>query len=605
MRTFTKILPIFFICLLFISCSDQKETIKEKKENPAELKKEKENKREAMEHFINGTTAETKGDYASAILEFQDAVRLDKSAGIYYALAKNYYYINKLSLALQNVKRAVELDSSETDYYDLLSDIYSTGKQLDSAAIVLSKLINIDSTNISAYYKLARLYEISKPIKAVEIYNKLTSIIGPDWNVLAHIADLQEKLGNIKGAENSLEELLKLDPSNTSLQKMVVEFYDRNKEYDKALRIINDILELTPDDLDARERKAQIYIAQDNWQKASEEYSYILNQPDISLDVKIRVGAVYFNQSLKDSTLLPITKNLFQTIDKDTTDWQVKMYLGAVAISENQDSVAIEDFKKVTELARWNVDGWIRLGGLYYDNAKYEEAAKIMKEAVTSFPEDFTINLILGLSLSQSNKNAEAKQYLKKAVDLKSNDINALSAFAFTLNQLKDYDSAIKYLTKALVIKPDDVNLLGTLGLIYDNQGDHVLSDSVYESALNIDSSNALINNNYAYTLSERGIQLDRALKMVQAALKADPDNSSYLDTMGWIYFKMSKYDLAKEYIEKAINAGGESAVMLEHLGDIVYKIGQQKYAKQLWEKALKLDVTNNELKQKIEKGEI
>ena len=44
---------------------------------------------------------------------------------------------------------------------------------------------------------------------------------------------------------------------------------------------------------------------------------------------------------------------------------------------------------------------------------------------------------------------------------------------------------------------------------------------------------------------------------------------------------------------------------MLEHLGDIVYKIGEQDYARKLWEKALKLDVTNSELKQKIEKGEI
>ncbi len=173
------------------------------------------------------------------------------------------------------------------------------------------------------------------------------------------------------------------------------------------------------------------------------------------------------------------------------------------------------------------------------------------------------------------------------------------------MNQLKDYDNAVKYLDKALSIKPDDLNLLGTLGLIYDNKGEHVLSDSVYEAALKIDSSNALINNNYAYALSERGIHLERALKMVNLALNADPENSSYLDTKGWILFKLGKYKEAKEFIQKAIDAGGESAVMLEHLGDIVYKIGEQDYARKLWKKALKLDVTNSELKQKIEKGEI
>ncbi len=601
-----KIPGVIFVCLLALSCSGQKEVVKkDQTKKIISTKTDSEFKDEALEHFINGSTAEAKGDYATAILEFQDAIRLDKSSGIYYALAKNYFYLNKLSLALENARKAVALDSTQDDYYVLLSDIYASGNQTDSAEVVLNKIISIDSTNINAYYKLARLYEPSKPMKAVEIYNKLTSLIGPDWNVLIHVADLEEKLGNIDKAENSLEELMKLDPGNSTLQKMAVEFYIRNKKFDKALELVNDIIELTPDDLEAREKKAQIYIAKGDWEGASKEYSYILDQPDVPFDVKIRIGAVYFNQSLKDSTLLPTTKKLFKTIDKDTTDWQVKMYLGAIAINEKQDSVAIEDFKQVTELAKWNVDGWIRLGGLYYDNKKYDEAAKIMKEAIISFPEDFTVNLILGLSLSQENKNAEAKQYLMKAVDLNSSDINALSAYAFTLNQLKDYSEAVKYLNKALAIKPDDVNLLGTLGLIYDNEGQHVLSDSIYESALKIDSTNALINNNFAYALSERGIQLDRALKMVDIALVAEPKNSSYLDTKGWIYFKMGKYKMAKEFIEKAIDAGGESAVMLEHLGDIVYKIGEQDYAKKLWEKALKLDVTNSELKQKIEKGEI
>lgn len=599
-----KITIVFIICLILFGCSSRKEITKVEKTETNYLSKD-ERQKEALDHFIDGTTAEMKGDYARAILEYQDAIRYDTSAGIYYGLAKNYYYLNKYSLALKNAKNAVKLDSLQNDYYDLLSDVFAAANQYDSSAAVLEKLIKIDSTDINAYYKLARLYENDKPLEAIRIYNKLTSIIGPDWNVLLRVADLQEKLGRLDKASEALNELLKLDPTNTSLQKLIIDFYQRNKMYDKALTFINDMLELTPDDLGLRERKAQIFIGQDKWQEASKEYAYILEQQNVPLDIKIKVAGSYFTQSLKDSTLLPVSKKLFEKIDKDTTDWQVKMYLGAIAISENNDSLAISYFKKVTELARWNVEGWIRLGGLYFDNRKYDESAKIMKEAVSFFPEDFTVNLILGLALSQDSKYTEAEPYLKKAIELNSSDINALSAYAFTLNQLKEEDKAIVYLNKALKIKPDDVNLLGTLGLIYNTQKKYALSDSVYESALRIDSMNALINNNYAYSLSERNLQLERALKMVQISLKADPENSSYLDTIGWIYFKMGDYQKAKKYVEEAIEKGGESAVVLEHLGDIVYKIGQQDYAKQLWEKALQMDVSNVELKQKIEKGEI
>ena len=147
--------------------------------------------------------------------------------------------------------------------------------------------------------------------------------------------------------------------------------------------------------------------------------------------------------------------------------------------------------------------------------------------------------------------------------------------------------------------------MLGTLGLIYNEQNKMALSDSVYESALKIDSMNALVNNNYAYSLSERGIELERALKMVKIAIAEDSLNSSYLDTIGWVYFKLNNFDMAKKYLEEAIKVGGESATMLDHLGDIEYKLKNKKGSIKLWKKALILDPENESIKKKIKEGKI
>ena len=190
-------------------------------------------------------------------------------------------------------------------------------------------------------------------------------------------------------------------------------------------------------------------------------------------------------------------------------------------------------------------------------------------------------------------------------MQLNPNDLTALSSYAYTLSQLKENELAINYLKQALTIKPDDVNLLGTLGLIYDSMKMWAECDSVYERALQIDSQNALVNNNYAYSLSERGERLNLALKMAEIAIAAVPDNTSYLDTIGWVHFKLGNYREAKDYLEKAIEIGGESAVMLEHLGDIMFKLGNIEKAKSLWQKAYNLDNTNVTLKSKIDKGEI
>ena len=379
-------------------------------------------------------------------------------------LAKNYYFLNKLSFALEYSRTAVQMSPDMLEYKMLLADVYTTANIPDSAVTVLEEIIAKDSSQLSAMYKLARLYEKNKPSKAIEIYNQITYQAGPEWSVMLHIAELYEKMGNLPEAAGAIEQLLTIDPSNVTVQKMLSDLYVKDKNYDKALLILQDIIELTPQDLDARERKAAIFIEQGQWDKAAKEYDYILKQ-DIPLDAKIRVGITYFNKSLSDSTLTPLAKDFFETIDKDTLDWRVKMYLGAIAMNEGNDSLAMEIFKEVTNLASWNPDAWIQLGGLYFDNKRYDDAVVLMQQAIESFPENFAINLILGLSLAQSGKSAEAKPYLKKAVELNPDDMNAVSAYAFVLSQLKENKDAEVYLKRALKINPDDVNLLGSLGL--------------------------------------------------------------------------------------------------------------------------------------------
>ncbi len=598
------------LLLLYAGCSSSEKTIVQDEdiqndEQISDSLSPADSKSKALEHFINGSIFETEGDYAKAIIEFQNSLKYDTSAGIYYAVGKSYYYLGKTPQALQYTKKAVQLNPGRMEYRSQLADIFSSASQFDSAAVVLESMIAQDSSSLTSYYRLARIYENSKPLSAIRIYKKLTGVIGADWNVLIRIAELYEKMGSIDEAANTIKELLKIDPGNASLYKLLIDYYTKAEKYDEALQAADDLLQLNPDDMEAREKKAQVFIDKGDWENAAKEFSYILDKTDVPLEAKISVGRSYFLQSLKDSTLTPVAKEFFEKIDRDTTDWEVKMYLGAIAINEHQDSAAIKQFEQVTKMAGWNVQAWVRLGGLYFDNKKYYEAVKVMNEAIQLFPDDFTVNLILGLSLAQSNNAAGAKPYLKKAVDLNPDDVNALSAYGFTLNQLKENLEAAEYLKKALKLSPGNVNLLGTLGLIYDGLENWEACDSTYEEALSIDSANALVNNNFAYSLSERGIKLEEALQMAKIAIEKEPLNSSYLDTIGWVYYKLGQYEKAKEYIEQAIKVGGESSVMLEHLGDINYKLGNKDKAKKNWEKSLSLDSTNNRVKIKIEKGEI
>ncbi len=600
-----KYIALLLLSIFVLSCSSSDIT-KENESVDQTITDPNSRKQKAVEHFVNGSIAESIGDYTTAINEFNEALNYDTSAGICFELAKNYYAINKLGNALKFSKLSVELDSVKTDYKLLLADIYIQARENDSAAVILEKILLTDSTDINTYYKLARVYENNRPLEAIKIYDKIISIIGLDWNVLLHVAELYEKLGYKEKAAESVQGLLELDPSNIALQKLAIDFYARNGYYDEALTMLDDIIETMPDDIESREKRAQIYIVQNNWEGATKEFKYIIETPDVPLEAKISIGATYFAKSFSDSTSLPVAKEFFELIDKDTTYWQVKLYLGAIALSEGNDSLAINNFKYVTENASWHIESWVTLGGLYFDNRHYEEAEVIMREAIELFPNDFAVNLILGLSLAQQNKTLESKEYLKTAVELNPSDLNSLSAYGFTLSQLQENEEAIRYLNQALRLDPGNVNVLGQLGLIYNNLDMMAESDSLYELALQYDPQNALINNNYAYSLSERDLQLDRSLIMIEIAIAADSSNSSYLDTYGWIFFKLGEYDKAYYYIHKAIEVDGDgNAVLLEHLGDVLFMQGKKQEAISYWKKALELDSSNETLINKVSTGAI
>ena len=607
MKSTILYIPIILIAVsyLFVNCSGTDEIIKETENKTNTQLSFEERKRMALDYFIQGGIFEAQENYALAVNQYEKALQYDTTAGLYYTLAKNYLSLNRLSNALPYAKNAIKLDSTKLEYFDLLADIYNYGNQKESAIESLESAVKLDSNNVELNFKLARFYEKDRPLKAIRLYDNVLRIIGPDWAVLARIAELQERLGNSDDAINAIKKLVVIDPSNISLRKLLIEFYLKAKRYDDGIILSDEILEMMPTDIEQRQVKAQLLIGKNDWINAAKEFDYILDQPYVDLNDKINIGANYFNKAITDSAILPLAKSFFSKLDEDTTDWQVKFYLGAIAVSEGQDSVAIKNFKYVTENANWNVQAWIRLGGLYFDNRKYEESAKIMQEAIKSFPEDYYVNLILGLSLAQKSKHLDAEPYLKKATIINPKDVIALSAYAFTLGQNKEDEKAIFYLNRALDIEPNDVNLIGTLGLIYNGMREYQKSDSLYEKALELKPDDPLVNNNYAYALAVRGIQLDRALKMVEISIKADSINSSYLDTIGWVHFKLGNFPDAKKYLELAIKYGGDSAVMLDHIGDTEFQLGNKQKAIELWQKAIELDPTKKEIQIKIDTGAI
>jgi len=560
------------------------------------------NEKLAQDHFIKGAIYDLKGEYHAAILEYQDALALDEKAGIHYILSKDYLILQKLAPALKHSKLAVELAPNDVEYNFLLGSIYRIAQQPDSAVQYFEKVIELDSLYLTAYYSLAKLNEANRPLKSLEIYNRLLELTGPEWSVLVKIAELNERMGNVDLTINTVEELLKLNPSNLKLQKLLIESYIKTDKNDEALVLIDEALIMFPDDITLIEYRGNAKANQNKWSEAAVEYQKLIHSPALPFEIKKRIAGGFVAEAARDSNVIPIAKNLLLEMEKDSTDWQLNAFLGELSVEEGNDSIAILYFQDALQLAPWNLQLWNRVGILLFESQRFEETIVEMKKAILKFPDDFVNNLILGLSLSQQNDIEGASRALEHAVRLNPNDLTALHAYGFTLNQLNRNDAALVYLDKALYLSPDNIQVIGTMGLIYDSMDDFAMSDSLYERALLIDSSDVLISNNYAYSLSERGIQLDRALELSEYAVEQEPTNSSYLDTIGWVHFKLGNLDKALKYIKLAMEEDELNATLFDHLADVYSKMDNQEKAIEYWLKALEIDPTIENVNEKLEK---
>jgi Flp pilus assembly protein TadD len=135
-----------------------------------------------------------------------------------------------------------------------------------------------------------------------------------------------------------------------------------------------------------------------------------------------------------------------------------------------------------------------------------------------------------------------------------------------------------------------------TLAFCYDALGLRDKSIRLYESILELEPDNILIMNNLAYVLALQGKELQRAKELAMKAIVAEPANAGYLDTLGWVLFRMADYEHAREILEKAAELDPREAEIVDHLGKVYEKLGKLEKVLEMKEKARKLKAKQRSL---------
>jgi tetratricopeptide (TPR) repeat protein len=171
--------------------------------------------------------------------------------------------------------------------------------------------------------------------------------------------------------------------------------------------------------------------------------------------------------------------------------------------------------------------------------------------------------------------------------------------------QKKDFEGALVSYQNALTLSVNnpetEAQIHAGMGDAYHSLKKHTESDESYDKALSIRPDDPYVLNNFAYYLSLRNINLEKALSMSQKSNDLMKSNASFLDTYAWILFRLARYDDALIWIEKAITAGGSKSVtVIEHRGDVLIKLNRTEEAIEEWNKAAKMAEPSELLKRKI-----
>jgi tetratricopeptide (TPR) repeat protein len=523
--------------------------------------------------FFNSNKEKILGNYDLAETSLLQALHIDpNSAATMYELANIYSFKNNKKQALFYSRKAALLDPDNIWYQLLYIDCLKDNKQATEIVAVYQKLLKTHPDRIDFYFELANAYLYSsKTNEAIKVYDKIEILTGVSEDASMQKFKIYKATNNFDKALFEIQKLIKTFPKEGKYYGILGELYQENGQSEKALESYKDLLKIDPENAQVHLSLADYYRKQKQDEKSFEEIKIAFKNKNLNIDTKIKILLSYYSITETYSELKGEANELCEIIVQvHSDDAKAFSIYGDFLYRDKKLEGARTQFRKAIALDNGKYAIWNQLLIIESELNDFSAMQKESKEAIELFPNQALPYFFNGAS------NIQLKKY-KDAVDV----LNKGMEFA--------YDESIR------------VQFYSNLGDAQNQLKNYTASDSAYNKALEIDPNSVYVLNNYAYYLSLRNTDLEKAETMSKKSNDIEPDNNSYQDTYGWILYQMKKYDDAKVWIGKALESGGKSnGVLLEHYGDVLYKLGDTEDALKHWVDAKKTGNTSDFIDKKI-----
>lgn len=531
--------------------------------------------REAKTAYIEGLEAFVNEEYDRAttlLLEAYEALK--PQSGISFALADVYFLQEDLPNAALFGKEAVELEPTNKWYRFRLAEIYRSAGQNQATLEQLAELLEYYPDDYDALFMLADTQsDYGEHLSSNNTLNRVLRLTGPNPIVLIRKFQNFEALGVADSALSQLEQLRLVEPDNLNTLNLLANYYEREGANNKAKNVLKDALYRNARDPESLINLAGIYIDEQKWDSAGTLLGNFIEDPIINAEQKFTIAQFMYARQQDDPENIQLeieTARLLELYAKSAPEYGPAFTLAGQFFSIiGEIDKALVKLEQANKLLPQDDIAWRQRLQLLLQEQRYDDVISVGLEADQSVPEDAFIQFFIGTAHLLNENSQEAISWLERA-------------------------------SRAPARRPFKSVIYGTLGDSYADQENYENADRVYELALRYDPQNHNAMNNYAYSLSVRETNLERAKELALRAIELAPENAAYLDTVGWVYFKLGDNDRARRFIRASIDTGEASAEVLEHLGDVYEALGNLDEAKKWWKQALELDATRTHLNEKI-----
>ncbi len=514
----------------------------------------------ALYHFGTARLQAAEGDVDGALASMERAAALDpETAYLQLSLAHLYLETGDDERALATVVRVLERHPHSAQAHLLAGNIHFSAGRDEEAVAFFQRAVALDPDEESAWLHLgivyARLGEFSMASGTLRqlLEHRPDSLIAE-----LTLARLYRETGLAALAEDYYLNLLEKEPGLEPVILELAGLYESTGELDKAIELYSELAQDGSDHHEVRHYLVRLLIMEERLDDALHHLREIVESHPHDLEAWRRIGLIHLERHEWEDA----SEVFSHILEIDPEIVQVRYYLGTALEMRHQWRRALEVFEEIPPDSHLYPDALAHRGYLYYQLDRGAEAIALIEShlhVMTLRPQLF--------------------------------------AFLATLYEIDGaYDSARRVLGRGLERFPEDVELLYHKGIVFERMEERDDALLVMERILTLDAEHPEALNYIAYTWAERGENLEKALQMARKAVTLKGDAGHIIDTLGWVYFRLGRYEEARRQLEMAVAHLPEDPLVRQHLGEALFALGKNDLAREAFEKALELDPGNEEV---------